>query len=95
MVTDSAAFFCDAGVLAIISTIITVCYLLIKLFTWFTDSFNAVPDPAKRSQITTMSDRDTDSETTTLRNQGNTEGQSANNRHQTITVNHGLRVREQ
>ena len=95
MVSNLVAFFCDAGVPAVISTIITVCYLLIKFFTWCTDNFYAIPDLAKRSETTTASDKDSDSEATAQRNQDDTEGQSADHGHQTITTDHGLRLRQQ
>ena len=42
-----------------------------------------------------MSDRDLDSEATAQRNRSDTEGQSTDNGHQTITTDHGLRVRTQ
>ena len=69
MVTDSLALFCDAGLPAIVSTVITVCYLSIRLSTWFADNFYAIPNKAKRSQVTTATDRDSDSKTTTQKNQ--------------------------
>ena len=95
MITNLVAFLCDAGVPAIVSTIITVCHLLVQLCKWFADSFYAIPDKAKRSKITTASDRDLVSKATKQRNQSDTEGQSTDNGRQTITADHGLRVRVQ
>ena len=93
MVTDSFAFLCDARPLAVISTVITMCYLLIKLGTWLTDSFYAIPNETNRSQVTAMLDRDQDTQTTTKRNQSDTESQLTDSGHQTITAGNGLRVR--
>lgn len=75
------------------STVITICYFLVKLCIWLADSFHAIPDKTKRPQVTAASDRDQDTQTTTKGSQSDTESQSTDSGHQTITTDNGLRVR--
>ena len=44
MVADSNALIRDVGVTAVLSTVITLLYIVIKLCGWLTDNFHAVPD---------------------------------------------------
>ena len=60
MVTDSFALIHDAGLLVVLSTVITICYFLIKLGSWLADSIYAIPDKTQWPKIMAMADRDQD-----------------------------------
>ena len=57
IVTNSFAFLHDAGLPAVVSTVITLCYLLLKIGTWLADIFYAIPNQTKMTQITTARSR--------------------------------------
>ena len=88
MVPDSLAYICDAGVLAVVSTVVTVCYLLIRLAAWISDSFYALPNKTKGLQVATVSSRNLYSQATTQGNKGDPESKPTNSgQHQTTSSN--------
>ena len=93
MVTDSFVLIRDAGLPAVIFTVITIFYLLIKFGSWLADSFHAISNKTQRSQVMTTTNRDQDTQRTAKRNQSDTEGQSTDSGHQAISADNGLRVR--
>ena len=93
MVSNYFAYIHDAGLLAIMSTVITLYYLFLKLAKWITDSFYALPNKTERSQVMTASSRNLHPQATTQGNQSNTGGQSTDSGQQTGTNGNGLRER--
>ena len=93
MITDSIAVICDARVLAVLSTIITLFYLVIKFGSWLADSFHVLPNKTQGPKGTPVADRNQDTQSTTTRNQCGTESQLTDTGHQTLQNDNGLRVR--
>ena len=81
MVTDSFALICDTGLPAVLSTVITIFYFVIKLGSWLVDSFHAIPDKTQGLKVTPTADRNQDIQGTTKRNQSETESKSTDNGH--------------
>ena len=89
MVPDSLANLCDAGVPAVVSTVITLCYLFLKLAAWISDSFYALSNKAKGLQVATASSRNSSPQATTQGNKGNPESKLADSGQHTEATSNG------
>ena len=93
MVTDSFALICDARLPAVLSTVITLLYFVIKLGSWLVDSFHAIPDKTQGPKVMPTTDRNQDTQGTTKRSQSDTETKLTDSGHQEFSTDNGLRVR--